>query len=489
MTKFRWWRVHPKLAVAAVVVLVAALAVGAYQLWPRAETPTWVTDGSHVFNDNLRHVEDLIRAENQRVADSHQDSVRVVYTDPMSPVPGVDPNTGDSVRHDLEGAFLAQLAWNHPSGKPPVPLIQLLLADEGSQESSWREAATAIEGTDRVVAVAGLGVSVDNTRKLVAELAQHKTAIVAGPITGDHMTLSRDGSGPVPGMVRVAPTNSDQATAVVFYLQRDPEVPDNANVLVVQDQNKDDDFAATLGSTFTQTLEAARDKRYTLVQPTMVYDSTLAEAGTLLGASANRVCDAHADVVYFAGRGNALQGFLSGLASRSCATARHLTVVGAPDLLRQAGQSMWRSGDSANMTVVSTAITSPDLWTRDGAAASAETSARFTAHCDTCFGTLFPGESLYDGDAILGHDSVWTAAVALRQVVAAGIPATTPGAVAQSLTALRVDAASGWICAFDANHNPVNKAIPIVRIDQDGRVSYLALSSSKGVPPTGGCPQ
>lgn len=489
MNRYRPWQVHPKLAVTVVVALVAVVAGGAWYFWPRAETATYLTDGSHVFTDNLRRIEDLIHAENQRVADSHQDSVRIVFTDPMSPVPGVDPNTDDSVRHDLEGAYLAQLAWNHPSGKPPVPLIQLMLADEGSQESAWREAATAIENTDRVVAVAGLGVSVDNTRKLVADLAQHKIAVVAGPITGDHMTLTRDGSGPVPGMVRVAPTNSDQATAVVFYLERDPEVPDNANVLVVQDQNKDDDFAATLGSTFTQTLEADHDRRYTLVQPAMVYDSTLAQAGTLLGATANRVCDAHADVVYFAGRGNALQGFLGGLASRSCATARHLTVVGAPDLLRQAGQTMWRSGDSANMTVVSTAITSPDMWTRDGAAASAETSARFTAHCDTCFGALFPGESLYDGDAILGHDAVWTAVVALRQVVAAGIPAATPGAVAQSLTAVRVDAASGWICAFDTNHNPVNKAIPIERIDQNGRVSYLSLSSSKGVPPSGGCPQ
>ncbi|KAA2261796.1 ABC transporter substrate-binding protein [Solihabitans fulvus] len=488
MEKFPWWQAHAKLALTAAVGLLLVVGGGLYRFWPHDE-PTYVTDGSYVFNESLRAVEGLIRTENQRVADSHLDYVRVVFTDPMSPVPGVDPNTHESVRRDVEGAYLAQLAWNRPNGKPPVPQIQLFLADEGSQLGAWQATAAAIVHTDRVVAVAGLGVSVDNARSLVAELARHKIAIVAGAITGDHMTLSKDEPGPVPGMVRVAPTNSDEAAATLYYLDRDPEVPDNATVVVVQDQNNNDDFAATLGSAFVQTLEADKTRGHTIAQPGMVYDSRLTASGTILAAAANRVCDQHADVVYFAGRGNALQGFLGGLASRSCASARHLTVVGATDLLRQAGETMWRSGQSANMTVISPAITNPDMWSRDANAASAETSARFTAHCGTCFPTLFPGESLADGDAVLSHDSVWTAAIAIRQVVEAGVAAPTPGAVAQSLNELKVDAASGWICAFDANHNPVNKAIPIVKIDQDGKVSYLSLSSPKGVPPSGGCPQ
>jgi hypothetical protein len=78
-----------------------------------------------------------------------------------------------------------------------------------------------------------------------------------------------------------------------------------------------------------------------------------------------------------------------------------------------------------------------------------------------------------------------TVEYAIRQLSgAAQGGAFSPGTVAQQLNQLKVPGASGWICAFDINHNPVSKAIPVMSIDQNGRLTYQALSSATGVPPT-----
>lgn len=485
--KYHWWQAHRKLAITAVAVAVVAVAVMAYAVWPRTEPAIHITDGSHVFNPDLAHVEDLIRQENSQVrASGHY--VSVAFVDIMAPRKNIDPIPPDSVRHDLEGAYLAQMVWNHPIGKQPTTLVQLLLADEGNGEGNWLDAAHAIEdkvdSPDHLVAAAGLGISVENTRKLIKELSDHNIAIVAGAITGDSMTKTLDNNTPVPGMVRVAQTNSDEASAAVKYLDDDPTIPSSPTVLLVQDQNEGDDFAKTLGAAFASSIQNDSVRKYKLASPGMFYNSRLSGAGEVLKASADRVCESHADVVYFAGRGNDLQGFLSGLATRSCASERALTVVGSPDIARQTNTQLW-AGQDANMTVIFTGLVSAEMWAKDKSAASGVISDRFTGTCATCFPTVFPGERLDDGTAVLSHDAVWTVELAILKLSGAN-PGVSLSAsmVAQQLNQLKVPGASGWICAFDTNHNPVNKAIPIMSIDQNGHLTYQALSSATGAPPT-----
>lgn len=494
IARYFWWQVHPRLAIVLAVVLVLVAVGGGYYLWPRPVHAVYITDGSHLFSEDVRHIENLIQQENQRVKDSGEPYVTIGFVDTMDPVPGVDVITRDSVRHDLEGAYLAQLAWNKPIGKPPVPLVQLLLVDVGSLAGKWAEAAAAVrervDGGDHLVAVAGLGVSIDNTRNFVTDVGAHKIAIVAGAITGDEMTAVKDGTGPIPGMVRVAQTNSDQAAATVHYLDRYEGLPEVPTILLVQDQNSHDNFATSLGTSFVKTLNAGTARKYKVASPSMVFDSSLAQAGTILGANANKVCEVRADVVHFAGRGADLHGFLRGLAGRSCAATRRLTVVAPPDIARQAGKQLWQSGNDANMAVIFAGLTSSEMWIHDPIAAPHEISARFTDMCANCFPKLFPSETLADGNAVLSHDAVWTSLLAIRQLVAVNPVGSMPSAsaVAQSLNQLKVDGASGWICSFDANHNPINKPIPILNIDQNGKLTYRALSSRSGTPPAGGCP-
>jgi hypothetical protein len=483
-SSFPWWRRHPRLTVVLLAVVLAAAGGVAYATRPQPVAPVYLTDGSHVFNPGLAQVEDLIHRENDRVAATGQPYVSVAFLATMDPVPDVDANDLNSMKHELQGAYLAQFTANHPSGKPQPPLVRLLLVDAGSREANWRDSVRAIQGaitgSDHLVAVTGLGISISNTTNLVRTLAARHVAMVGATLTAD----SFDG---VPGMVRVAPTNSQEAVASVQYLNRDQKVPSGANVLLVQDQNASDTYAKSLGTAFTRALHETNAKALHLVSPTMVYDSTYPDAPTILGANAQRVCGTNARVVYFAGRGNDLQGFLAGLAARSC-TGTPLTVVSGDDASQLAGRQLWL-GNGANLTAVFTTLANPDVWQHQPAAVSGATVARF-GECSTCYRGLFPNDSLDDGVAIMAHDAVLTAVVAARQVVAYVSPNVprlpSTGAVAQALYQVSVPGASGYLC-FDAAHSPVDKAIPIMSADQHGRLSYLALSSASGNPPSGGC--
>lgn len=125
------------------------------------------------------------------------------------------------------------------------------------------------------------------------------------------------------------------------------------------------------------------------------------------------------------------------------------------------------------------------MWEKDKAAAPEAVSDRFSGTCATCFRAIFPNEKLDDGAAILSHDAVWTVELAIQQLAASNQAVSlSASVVAQQLNQLKVPGASGWICAFDPAHNPVNKAIPIMNIDQNGHLTYMALSSATGIPPT-----
>jgi hypothetical protein len=489
MTRYPFWQAN-KIAFVVVLVLVVAAAVTGAALLVNREA-VHLTDGEHVYSENLRTVQELIHAENQRVRADDADWVSVVFADVMDPRPG-DRINADAVRHDLQGAYIAQQAWNAPANR--APKVRLLLADLGSQMSGWRAAAAQIragvDGEERIVAVAGLAVSTQDVREFVDEIAKSKVAIVAGAITGDKMTVAL-GGGPVPGMVRVAPTNSDMAVATLRYLDRAPGLPAAPRVLEVRDQNRADDYAVSLGEAFSKAITAQPGRRYAVLRPQMVFNSSLDEAGTILAAKAEKVCELRADVVHFAGRGADMKGFLPGLASRSC-TSRHLLVLGPPDIARSAHSPLWASGSEANMTVLAPGLTSPSMWREDRGAASGETVSRFGS-CPTCYATLFPDESMADSDAALSHDAVWTAILGIRDVVAgqastgAGPSRPKAAAVAQALNQLRVDGVSGWICTFDADHNPVNKAVPMLQVEHTGAIQYQALSSPSGEPIIGGC--
>src|SRR5216683_7434077 len=169
-----------------------------------------VTDGSVIFAAYLKSVEQKIRAENAWVTGAHKPFVSIGYLIPMT-VTAADSESQDAVRHQLEGAYLGQYEANHSAADGKGPLIRLLLANDGSQAAYWAPVVKELEqrqgSPDHVVAVAGLGPSIQNTVNAVTQLGAIGIPIVGATITGNNLE-------DYPGLVRVAPSNTDEvATA------------------------------------------------------------------------------------------------------------------------------------------------------------------------------------------------------------------------------------------------------------------------------------
>jgi hypothetical protein len=56
--------------------------------------------------------------------------------------------------------------------------------------------------------------------------------------------------------------------------------------------------------------------------------------------------------------------------------------------------------------------------------------------------------------------------------------------VANELNQVVVHGASGYIC-FNAQHDPINKAVAIVQLTSAGQLNYMGLSSARGAAPAG----
>lgn len=482
--RYPWRRRHPRLAVAALALAVAVAGAGAYRLWPRT---VYLTYGSHVFSANLRGVEAKIAAENAWVARSGQPFVTIAVAATMSPDPQAEPLDPNRTRHAIEGAYLAQYESNHPSGPHGPPgrlLVKLLLADEGSREASWSPLATALQRAivpDHLVAVTGLGISVASTSKLISRLeaGPEPLAMVGSVLTGSEFARTR-------GMVQVSPTTEQQAMAGVDFLAGLAGLPGHVRVWVVQDQNATDGYASALGSEFPKAirhLPAAQRQRFTLVRPGTQYNSSLPFAATVLSGIGSTICQSGANVVYFAGRGVDLRGLLTGLASRDCAASQPLTVLTGSDASELIGQGeLWPRG--ASLTAYYTALASPDVWRLDAGYVAPAPAAWFDHYSYGFFGQFpaEPGDALQDGWAIMFHDGVLAAQTAAGTLYQRTGQLPPAGLVAQELNQVTVPGASGYIC-FSQAHEPLDKAIPIVRLGQDGQLSFVRLSSASGLAP------
>jgi hypothetical protein len=485
---YPWWKVHPRLLAAALAVLLIAAGLATYHYWPQT---VYITDGGYTFNSNLSSVEAKIKAENDWVASSGKPFVTIAVAATMSPQPAVEPLTLSQIRHGIEGAYLAQYESNHPagqSGRPGVPLIKLVLADLGSQEASWQPVATGLQGMvgapDNLVAVTGLGISVTNTLQLVGQLERipHGIGMVGSVLTGTKFAGMR-------GLVLISPTTADQASAAARLLDDSSNpfgpLPSTVKILIVQDQNANDDYAQSLGTGFASALATAShdpesQRRFQVVSPGIVYDSSLPDPETVLAASStgDSVCHTGAQVVYFAGRAVDLQGLLTGLAHRYCQSTQPLIVLTGSDAAQLSGRGgLWPS--EANMTVYYTGLTSPDMWSSQPDAADQSISAWFGSKYQYGFQQTFPGESLNDSWAIMYFDGMLTAVDAVQALYTSDDAQQLPsaGAVAQQLNSLTVHGASGYIC-FNSEHDPVTKAIPVLQLGQNGQLTYVTLTSA-----------
>jgi hypothetical protein len=416
------------------VVVAIAVGVVGYRLWPRTAPPVYVTDGSYVFSANLRGAENLIHRENDWVAGTGKPSVGIAVLTPAGASPAAQ-------RHAVEGAYLAQYAANHPAGpkaRPGVPLVRLLVAVAGPGT------AAALASAD-VVAVTGPG-----SADLVADLAARRIPVVG---TGDA------------GTVRITATVAEQAQAAVRLLGAAPRV------WLIQDLS---------GADASAFLRALRSRHDQVVGPGSEYDSRVPSLAALRDTGEG-LCRARANVVYFAGRGADLRTALAGLARRSCARARHLTVIAGSDAIQAQGQALWPTA-TGNMDVYVTGLAHPGMWTRQRSAADPATTAWFGT-LPYGFGHMFPSDKsgLQDGWAIMSHDAVLTAVDAVHEAPTVRAATPTAAAVGQTLSQVTVHGASGYLC-FDSEGNAINRAIPIEQLSATGTLTYRGVSPGAGNP-------
>src|SRR5438874_5300198 len=115
-----------------------------------------------------------------------------------------------------------------------------------------------------LVAVLGFGQSRSTTLRAIERLTgrQGQVPVIAVRLTAD--SLSPRGDSGVKGLVRVSPTNRDEAGAAVAYLRGK-----RYRAFLIKDDNETDLYAKTLGDEFAKTFPA---EPYKVVE-TRPYDS------------------------------------------------------------------------------------------------------------------------------------------------------------------------------------------------------------------------
>ncbi|MFI5757258.1 branched-chain amino acid ABC transporter substrate-binding protein [Streptomyces sp. NPDC051569] len=431
-----------------------------------------ITDGSYVFAGHLAAVEKKIREENARVekAAGKEPYVSVAYLTSFT-VTDDDSNSPESVRHELEGAYLAQ--YRHNRGDLSAsPKIKLLLANPGSNSVHWRYTVDQLiarqHTKDRLVAVTGLGPSTDENVAAVKLMSDHGIAMVASTMTATSIQGIHD-------FVRVAPTNIDEAYAASAYLKRKKF----RTAVVVQDAARGNLYAATLGSAFTKAYPDTADHR--LVAETMTYDSSVHDAWlNELHFMSGQLCDQKPQVIYFAGRGRHLTHFLDALSNRACQDQR-FTVMAGDDTTNLTAEQL---ADAARtrINVLYTGLAHPDMYTTNPEAVSAPSAAFFAE--GGLLDTWFPTDPRDDGQAIMSHDAVLTAAIG-AQMAARGQAEVTGDGVARMFHQMnghqQVAGASGFL-SFQNNGNPRDKAVPVLRLTAGGRAVFVEVSAARGKP-------
>ncbi|MDP9866271.1 MULTISPECIES: hypothetical protein [Streptosporangium] len=471
-------KVHPFWFGLLCALLVCALGAGLFVVLrplPR------VTDGSEPYTADLSAVTDLIRRENDWVRAQETPYVSIAVMLPMDPAASpASMQSTDSVRHALQGAYLAQYWSNHNEGDASAPNVQLLLADSSGGADAWQTTVEELKekaaGQEHLVAVTGLGSSVAGTEGAINDLVTAQIALVGSVITSDRLAGKAT-------MVRVAPSNSAETRAIAHFLKERGAV----TAVLVQDKNRSDSYTSTLAGAFTTAFAdiVGRAKAANrLLDVPLTYDSSLDSADTVLGQMPERICNSGANVVFFAGRWRNLPPFLRALTRRTCADRKITVVTGddASNLNRAQPEPLW-DDTRANMEVYYTGLAHPAAWDSYPDAVQPAIANRFRRGIDS-FGALFPEESLDDGQAIMHHDAMLTAIGVVDIFAAQGKTRPSASAVANLLTSapFTVAAASGWI-SFDKQGNPVNKAMPILRLLPEGKVSFTELTSESGDPP------
>jgi ABC-type branched-subunit amino acid transport system substrate-binding protein len=417
------------------------------------------TDGSYVFDATLAGVETLIQQENERVAAAGRPFVTVAYLAPLSRGVGGAQQLA-SVLHGLEGAYLAQIQANEPVGTHD-PLIRLVLANDGSGQQSWapivRQLAGMTGGPDRLVSVIGSG------NDLAAVAATRALSAAGIPVISTTVQPTMTGDLRLPGVFTVAPTISAEATALAETASR-ADAHDRRAMLVT---------SAAPGDLYDRTLAAALRLEIPAaglsVSAGQEFAPGPAEAASF-SELAPDICSAAISSVFFAGSAADLAGLLHALALRPC-TGLRLRVFAGSGALAAAPQADGSAG--AGITVYYATPASPAQWSTPVTGPQAAAAAAFKGFA-AAFGSRFGASGLADGQAMLTHDALLTAAAASRLAAAQGGTSDVMQALPELNGPFAVVGVTG-IISLTGGIGAAGKPVAVIRVapGQSGALAYL----------------
>lgn len=449
-----------------------------------------VTDSSDFADPLLADVMSKIANENREVTGAYYG---VGYLVPLEPA---DARTAlaAELRHELQGAYLAQVRANDTSEIEGGGLrVKLFVGNAGVDNRYWPEVVDRFRamasGDERLRAVVGLGTSLDTTRQAIAALtgppppgeedAEEAVAAIGARLTADSLSLDQS-SRRVDGFFRAAPTNTDEARAAAQYIRSKGFV----RPILIRDTSGGDLYAATLGTAFRASYGPT---------PEATFDSSKDGLGSAFGGIVRNMCSGTPpDTVYFAGRGEALAQFIDVLADQGCEGAK-VNVFTGDDIsgirdLAQEGDVGVRAALSGDVTVTYTGLAHPTMWTAGDIRSSYSLAALtyFESDCPSCYQTAFGGDSLDDGAALMSHDAVLLAVTAIRRAgelnTSGDAAEVSPGAVIQLLYQIRgVDSARGVSgrLSLSSCGDAEGKLFPLLSLGADGRSSLVAAVSSQ----------
>ncbi|WP_329179500.1 ABC transporter substrate-binding protein [Streptomyces decoyicus] len=490
-----WWKGWR--GIATLVVALALIAGGLWFFWPAEEDDSCAADqpGLHwagtgplrecvgitdekafSFDPRLKGITDRIAQENRRVraqwekpasGKSRLPYVKVAVLSPLTESDTSALPIGE-IRSSLEGAFLAQCRANacpalstaSSTGiQGKTPLIQLVLANEGRNETHWKpvvdQLAGLVDDAHPLVAVTGMGVSIPETQAAATELSRLKIPAIGAVLTATDLNAPR--------LFKVSPSNVDYAKALRRYLDGS-SLKGHRGYLVFD--SRDDNYVKTMRRAFDEEFGDYIGRRRASFVGTTGHQP--AGVPRLFYNAVNNICLTKAEVIFYAGRDRDLADLVRALSTRSqCGHDIPITVMtGATGTFAQ-GKQVQGLLKSNKISILDVAATNPDQWTSGVHAPSG-----FKPFHQALRDLNFKDSVMDDGYAIMHHDAVLTAIWATRNVTGqTGKEAPDVQDVYNEITNLHdastVPAAGGELSFDDASNGwPHNKPVPVIRLPE-----------------------
>lgn len=360
-----------------------------------------VSDGSYLFDQGtsavdrqIVTVERAIAAQNRSVLASKAKYMTVALLTPLTQAPGA-PVSLTRIRDELQGAYAAQYAINVT--RQLSPKVRLVLANEGSEEQAWQQVTRQLiklqAPPDRLVAVAGMGVSVKQTFTGARVLSHAQIPMIGAIDTGDILDWRH-----VAGLARVSPGVGNEVTRIVGYLASHGGLP---RADFVSDTTGGDLYTTGLASDFRADFRnhlgasLSYNRRSTTSQFSFLADTICARA--------------HPTVIY-AGREVLLSSFVSQLQQAPSCDGMKITVITGGDAIAlPLGDTKVAAGQSQQPDPAKISILFTDL----------VNLSREEQSFRTFIGQRFGGQALTDSWTVEVYNSLmaagWATSIALRE--------------------------------------------------------------------------